>query len=981
MNNRNKTILISVAIIIFLIAFSFFIRAQAADLNAIPVESRSIYIDSDGLPYFSEMDSYYNLRLTEDFIDHGYFGDALIGEGNWNDYIHNQTPLKSDAPIEDTPWDFHKMAPYGEGAGYTPAIAYVTSFLYSIAHYFFNDISVKEVAFWSTSIISSLVAIPAFILIRRVTNNYGAVAGTLLLLFAPNYLTHSYAGFFDTDMFNVVLPLTIFLFFIEGMRNNRLILRIIFTLLSVLAIGLFSMSWNGYMFYPAVLIAGIVIFFALGFILKVDLIKPIKDYPNILNWLINQREIFSVLIFLVFGFITLYITTGSVDSIIGAITNLIGSTQTQASVNAVDIYPNVAISIGELQTVGLLSGGFFDAFTSNNNALINGVGGIVAFFGGLFILLLFIYRSLSSRIVTNTNKKLPKSQRKANNRARRDGFKLSSLFNYVDNINYDDDSKRTKRESLLYASIFGVWMIIALVAVSQGSRFLQIFMIPMGVFTGLFVGFAANYIKANLMDNRWLMVIAVACGFLIYIPMTVVDSLVALVSLIVVIVFGVLLIYGNTIREYLINLNLFSSNNEDSKNHNKSKSFISKFKFSKYKNVYVALIIFLAVVTPTVANAYFTTGHVGPGTSDPMWNAMTYVKEHSDNDTIMTSWWDFGYLFEIAADRGAFSDGGSQTGDRANWLGKSIWTNDSALSANLQTMISTSGNDGYNMMDSYTNDTALSVEIMDKILPMSKSDAITTMTTEYKFTQEQANTMANLTHPSNPRPVIFVLSSDMIDKSYWWSYFGSWDFNTKSSVGYSYYHNEEPVTMEYGTKIGPFFNNYINDLLNNNNESNYGEILITNSEQSGLDISTEVTKTKGEPNSTDAKVVVLDSQNKSPIHYNGTIYNPFTIKDKYIYEDGVLVKNETVNKTGEFSLMVIGIGDTYYSYIMNNELEHSMFTKMFVLAQYGIDGGIDQSRFEFMSVDKNTNGVLLWKIIPSSGTSTSNSTTTNSSII
>ena len=37
-----------------------------------------------GLPYFSEMDSYYNLRLTENFVDHGDVGDEVVNGSSWD---------------------------------------------------------------------------------------------------------------------------------------------------------------------------------------------------------------------------------------------------------------------------------------------------------------------------------------------------------------------------------------------------------------------------------------------------------------------------------------------------------------------------------------------------------------------------------------------------------------------------------------------------------------------------------------------------------------------------------------------------------------------------------------------------------------------------------------------------------------------------------------------------------------------------------
>ena len=187
-NQKVKTILKSVAIILILFAIAFALRAQAADIHGIPNEIKADYVDANGLPYFSEMDSYFNLRMTQDYMDHGYFGDTLVnGSG----------------------WDMHSYYPTGREVGkYQPMIAYVTSALYGFIN-MFKEMSLTEVAFWTGAFISSFAVIPAYIFVRRITNDYGAVAAALFVGFSLNYISHTFAGFFDTYMLN--MPLTFFI--------------------------------------------------------------------------------------------------------------------------------------------------------------------------------------------------------------------------------------------------------------------------------------------------------------------------------------------------------------------------------------------------------------------------------------------------------------------------------------------------------------------------------------------------------------------------------------------------------------------------------------------------------------------------------------------------------------------------------------------------------------------------------------------------
>jgi dolichyl-diphosphooligosaccharide--protein glycosyltransferase len=66
-----------IIIILILLAVVFALKAPAADLHYFDDEGKALYTDASGLPYFSEMDSYYNYRLTDDYIDHGYAGDEM----------------------------------------------------------------------------------------------------------------------------------------------------------------------------------------------------------------------------------------------------------------------------------------------------------------------------------------------------------------------------------------------------------------------------------------------------------------------------------------------------------------------------------------------------------------------------------------------------------------------------------------------------------------------------------------------------------------------------------------------------------------------------------------------------------------------------------------------------------------------------------------------------------------------------------------
>ena len=898
-NQKVKTILKSVVIIAILFVLVFGIRAQAADIGGVPNELKANYMDADGLPYFSEMDSYFNLRMTQDYMDHGYFGDTLVnGSG----------------------WDMHSYYPSGrEVGGYQPMIAYVTSFLYGIVN-MFQDMSIKEVAFWTGAFISSFAVIPVYIFTRRITNDYGAIAATLIVALGPNYISHTFAGFFDTDMFNVTLPLFFILFFVEAVKSDKLAYRIIFSILSVLSIGLYSLSWSGYMFYPAVMIIVMVVFFVLCFYLNIDVLEPFKNYENKLNWLINQKELFSLGLILVLGLFALLVTVGF-NGIFKALIDLTGGFSLLSASR--DVWPNVYISVAEMQKPNLLAGGLPGAFLANTSGIINGIGGIVAFFGVLLVLFTFVQRLLRLRSVKvkGDSSKPHKSKRKATSvRKEQDRFRIS--LKDIGSFGSTDEINKSKRLNVLYLSLFLVWILASAAAVTQGTRFIQVLVVPMGICAGIFVGYAVDYVKANVDDDRTLFLIAIVCSFLIAFPITqigyAVDNALMIGSIVfvaLVVISGVFIYLRKSIRDSDVSI----------------------------KKALVVVLITLALVSPTVCGAYQTTALTVPGSSDPMWNAMDYVKENTTNDTVIISWWDFGYLFQIASDHPTSFDGGSQSGDRAYWVGKALTTSDFAQSKGILQMLGTTGSNASELLCNYTGSNVTAVDALDKTLGMSREDAKSTLVKDYNLTESQASAVVKQSHPSNPNNVAFVLSSDMIQKAGWWSYFGSWNFDTLDSTNYQYYVAPNYVTIKPNSQ---------------------GSITVLN--ESNVLYNAEVKRGSNGTNQTTAQMTAVWANNGSKVNLNGTDYNPLKASNLVAIEDGYLTVNKTLDKNGNFTLYLLSSGNEYTAILMDNELKDSVFTRLFLL------GGVGQDTF---TISNMQDGVATWTI--NNGASSSDNADSN----
>ena len=873
----------SLVIILILLAVVFALKAPAADLPMLGDDIKASYVDSSGMPYFSEMDSYYNLRLTENYADHGHVGDEIIN---------------------NSAWDMHRYAPDGNKINYELGIVYLTNWMHDMANTFFGgNHSVREVAFWTGAIISTLAVIPAFIFSRRISNDWGAIVATLIIVLAPNYFAHTFPGFFDTDMFYYIFSLLFVFFFVECIRTDNLILKVIYAILSIASIGLFSLSWTGYIFYVGLMGIFAVVYLIVCYIFNIG--DDQSQYPSKLSWFIHQKSLLSIIILGVIGFAGLAVFKG-VDGVLGIFGSLTGLLSLQSASVVVGGFPNVLISVAEMQAPNMVGAGMNAMFLANTNGFINGIGGIAVFFSSLIVLYILVSRAWKFRSVGKTVKQVGKpgkGERVAAAKKLDDDRKFK--FDLTDlKFGGSDEILSDKKLTVLYATLFVVWIVITALAVTRGSRFITTIVLPFGLLAGMFISYATDYIKNRLNNDKILVVIGVFCAFLAAVPLATINTMYGIAMFAVITAFTLITVYGIKPNASV------------------------KVPIKKY--VIVAAII-VALVTPSICGAYQTSENVVPGTSDPMWNSMEWIKETQSDDTVITSWWDFGYLFEIAADKQVTFDGGSQSGQRAFWLGQAMSTDNLELSAGIFRMLDTTGDRAVEALVNITNDTGKSTDILIDILPKTASDAQKTLQTKYHLTGAQAKDVVNYTHPKNPRPIIVVASSNMLQKASWWSYFGAWNFENQTSKNYNYYVPTSQVEVKAGQT---------------------GKMSLLNDQ--GMTVNAVIQRGTGN-NTTTAYTEAVYTESGEQIYVNDTPYNPLNISNLMVIEDGYLMKNESVGNVSDanYTMFLLGYDNQYTPILISNELSNSMFTRLYLL------GGSGQDIFENVHTES---GVMLFKV-------------------
>ncbi len=197
----------------------------------------------------------------------------------------------------------------------------------------------------------------------------------------------------------------------------------------------------------------------------------------------------------------------------------------------------------------------------------------------------------------------------------------------------------------------------------------------------------------------------------------------------------------------------------------------------KLSPVIMKTIFFLALgflLLSPIKSGYSQAYNSVPSINDAWYNTLIKIKTEAPENSIITSWWDFGHWFKAIADRPVTFDGGNQLGYGAHWVGKSLLTDDEKVTVGLIRMLNCGQNSAFEELDQFGKDPLREIGLLNEIIVQEKSDAIKTLNRE-GLTSEQIASVIRYTHCAAPTDY-FITSEDMVGKAGVWGHFGSWDF-------------------------------------------------------------------------------------------------------------------------------------------------------------------------------------------------------------
>ena len=403
------------------------VRLPAVRLPGVPETAKQAWTKDSGQLYLNDYDSYYHVRITDQYLDHGTLGDSIGPEGE--------------------PWDTISFYPEGRSAEYQPGIVWLTAGVYRILHGWLGT-ELYSIEFWLIVVMAALSGLAAFAAACRISKTTaGGVAGGILVSCGTSFVQRSLPGRFDTDMFVILLEVLLILLLTEALRAKRTVLRLLLAAGFAMTVTVYTLCWSVYgLIFAALTLAGGLLYFLL---LLLPHRRPgqtgVKNYDRPAGTAIQTLAVCTGL-----SFVLVLLANGP-----AFFKNFIEVTASSGEMLSSGILPNLFASISELQVPGWSPSSlteWFSAFVPGKRlTVVNGIGG-----GGAALLCLAGLATLIFRAV----------------RA-------------------ETGESRTleRKDAALYACVLFVWLAGCAYAVGRGVRFVEHLNTGTGILAGAMVGF------------------------------------------------------------------------------------------------------------------------------------------------------------------------------------------------------------------------------------------------------------------------------------------------------------------------------------------------------------------------------------------------------------------------------------------------------------------------------------------------------------
>ncbi|MBW2999690.1 dolichyl-diphosphooligosaccharide--protein glycosyltransferase subunit STT3, partial [Candidatus Woesearchaeota archaeon] len=124
----------------------------------------------------------------------------------------------------------------------------------------------------------------------------------------------------------------------------------------------------------------------------------------------------------------------------------------------------------------------------------------------------------------------------------------------------------------------------------------------------------------------------------------------------------------------------------------------------------IMIIVLCLLLIAPFKSAKVTAINEVPSFDDGWYNTLTKIKDNSEENAIINSWWDFGHWFKAMADRAVTFDGGSQNNPQAHWIGNVLLTSNEDEAIGILRMMDCGADTAFDELNEEIDDTVETVD-------------------------------------------------------------------------------------------------------------------------------------------------------------------------------------------------------------------------------------------------------------------------------
>jgi dolichyl-phosphooligosaccharide-protein glycotransferase len=287
---------------------------------------KSLYQDNEGVTYLLGSDPPFWMRYVRNIVKTGHAYDELR---------------------DGKRWDTHMFAPRGREITRDVLLhPQIVARFYQVMSIFNPNSSLESIARFTPVILMLFCSVLLFFIVRVFAGDMGAFFAALFLGLAKPLILKTSVGFIDTDPYVILFPLFITFCCMRAYYASQAYKKIIYLSCAALGLGLFSITWKGWLYFPLILLTSLAVFLCW----KLVVVKRAK--ASFFKDEEVKKIAFLMLVFGMAAFIFISFFYGF-EQMMTIPLKLVKASQVESSTRFGELWPNVLTTVAELETIGI----------------------------------------------------------------------------------------------------------------------------------------------------------------------------------------------------------------------------------------------------------------------------------------------------------------------------------------------------------------------------------------------------------------------------------------------------------------------------------------------------------------------------------------------------------------------------------------------------------------------------------------------------